>query len=388
MPTPLSANKKSLLSKIEAIYGTDPIPTVGSNAVMVKNLELTPMEMELVSRDNIKAHFGNDEDTAAVIYAKLAFEVELTGSGTAGTAPPISHLLRSASMSETVLATAHTATAAAGAVASITLGATASAVNDAYVGLTINTTAGTGSGQSGVIKSYNGATKVATVTANWTVVPDATTVYAIPAQVVYRRITDAPESITHYTFFGKVLHKMTGARGTVSFLFPYKKVPTAKFSYTGVYVPVVDADAPSTSFSARAKPLAVNSNNTKGIKLMGYNGVVLSDLSIDLANEVVFRSLPGASDSVVVVDSKPAGSITQQATMIADKDWWSAIQTIAVGAFSITHGLALGNTVKLDAPRTQMTKPSYSEMDGVQMLQSSLKFLPDLGNDELTLCFL
>lgn len=387
MAEPLKAKKKALLSLIEATYGVDSAPTASANAVIIKNVELSPMESETVARDNIKPYFGNDEETLAVLYAKLSFETELTGSGTAGTVPPIGHLLRACAMSETILATAHTSTATAGTINSITLGATASAVDNAYVGLTLNTTAGAGLGQSNVIKSYNGTTKVATMVEDWAVAPGATTVYAIPAQVVYRRITDNPESITHYMYFDKVLHKMVGARGSVQFQFTYKKTPTAKFSFTGVYVPVTDVDAPAVSFAARKKPLAVNSINTKNIKLHGYSGVVLSDLSVDLANETVFRSLPGMTDSVSITDSKPTGSLTQQATTVAVKDWFAAIKNIDVGALSLTHGVTAGNIVKVDAPRTQLTKLSYSEEDNVQMIQTPVKFLPDSGNDEFLLCF-
>jgi hypothetical protein len=385
---PLVAKKKVLLSKIEVTEGTDPIPTVGANAVLVKNFELTPMEMELVARDNIKPSFGNDEDVPVVIYAKVSFEVELTGSGTAGTVPPIGHLLRAAGMSETALATAQSGTATAGGAATINLAASASASDNTYVGMTINLTGGTGSGQTAVIQSYVGASKQATLTGNWTTPPDATTAYTIPAQVVYRRITDAPESITHYAFFDKVRHALVGARGTVSFMLSYKKVPTAKFAFTGRYVPVIDANAPAANFATRQKPLAVNASNTSAISLLGYAGVVLQDLSIDLANEVVFRALPGGSESVVMTDSNPAGSITQEATTVAVKDWWSTIRAVTTGLFSITHGTVAGNRFKIDTPRTQLTKPSYSETDNVQMLQTSMKFLPIAGNDELTLTFL
>lgn len=384
----LRTKKKVLLSKIETVYGTDPTPTAGANGVLVKNIDLSPMEMEVAARDNIKPYFGNDEDLPVVTYAKISFEVELSGSGTAGTAPPIGQLLRAASMSETILVAPHTSTAVSGGASIVGLGVGASAIDGAYVGLTINLTGGTGAGQSGVIKAYNGTTKVATMTAAWTTPTDNTSVYVIPAQVVYRRITDAPESITHYTYIDKVLHKMTGARGSASFSLAYKKIPTVKFSFTGVFVPVTDANAPAVSFSSRKKPLAVNSNNTGKISLLGYNGVVMSDLSIDLANEVVFRSLPGASDSVVITDSKPSGSITQEASTIATKNWWAAVKNVDVGAFTITHGLDVGNIIKIDAPLVQLTKPTYSEADGVQMLQTALKLMPDQGNDELTVCFL
>lgn len=384
----LRAKKKILLSKIETIYADDPNPSVGANAVMVKNIDITPMEIEAQARDNIKPYFGNDEDVTAVAYAKVSFEVELTGSGTAGTVPPIGQLLRGVGMAETVLAAAVTGTATSGSLSKVVLAAGASATNNAYAGLTINFTAGANAGKSAVIKSYDAATKEATLTENMPVSIDNTTVYTIPAQVVYHRITDSQESITHYAYFDKVLHKMIGARGSASLSLSNKKVPTVKFSYTCIYVPVEDAPAPLASFSSRKKPLAVNSINTKSVKVLGYDKAVFSELSFDLANEVTFRSLPGAPERVEITDSKPTGSLTQEATTVATKDWWSAIRNSDVGALSLTHGIDVGNIIKIDCPRVQLGKPTYSDLDGIQMLQTSLKLLPDQGNDELTLCFL
>lgn len=70
-------------------------------------------------------------------------------------------------------------TAQAGAASTITLAATASAEDDFYTGCRITTTGGTGSGQVGTITDYVGSTKVATVSPDWGVTPDATTTYSI-----------------------------------------------------------------------------------------------------------------------------------------------------------------------------------------------------------------
>ncbi|MFM9438015.1 hypothetical protein ACFDR9_005118, partial [Janthinobacterium sp. CG_23.3] len=56
---------------------------------------------------------------------------------------------------------------------------TTSATDNAYSGMTIRTTGGTGAGQSRVVSSYNGGTAVATVASAWTTTPDATTTYTI-----------------------------------------------------------------------------------------------------------------------------------------------------------------------------------------------------------------
>lgn len=61
----------------------------------------------------------------------------------------------------------------------ITLAASASSVNDVYKDHTIRIDSGAGEGQSRLIISYNGATKVATLASNWTTVPSSGATYHI-----------------------------------------------------------------------------------------------------------------------------------------------------------------------------------------------------------------
>jgi Tfp pilus assembly protein PilW len=60
----------------------------------------------------------------------------------------------------------------------VTLAGSASSVSGAYVGVTIRIVSGIGAGQFRAISAYNGATKVATLSTPWTVIPDSTTGYA------------------------------------------------------------------------------------------------------------------------------------------------------------------------------------------------------------------
>lgn len=69
-------------------------------------------------------------------------------------------------------------TAQAGTANSITLSTSAGSTSNSYVGLMLHTLGGTGSGQFRQISAYNGATNVATVNTNWTIVPDNTTTYS------------------------------------------------------------------------------------------------------------------------------------------------------------------------------------------------------------------
>lgn len=72
----------------------------------------------------------------------------------------------------------HSGTTQAGSGTSVTLAATASATNDAYVNHQFVTTGGTGSGQDrACITGYNGTTKVATLSAALETALDTTTTY-------------------------------------------------------------------------------------------------------------------------------------------------------------------------------------------------------------------
>jgi len=101
---PLLSRRQLLLAEIETTYGTDPTPTVGANAILVRNIEVTPLEADTVSRELIRPYLGQSEQLLAQTRVLVNFEVELAGSGTAGTAPAYGPLLKACSFTETVSA--------------------------------------------------------------------------------------------------------------------------------------------------------------------------------------------------------------------------------------------------------------------------------------------
>jgi hypothetical protein len=101
---PLLSRRQLLLAELEVTYGTDPTPLVGSNAILVRNIEVTPLEADTVSRELIRPYLGQSEQLLAQTRVLVNFEVELAGSGTAGTAPAYGPLLRACSFTETVSA--------------------------------------------------------------------------------------------------------------------------------------------------------------------------------------------------------------------------------------------------------------------------------------------
>lgn len=97
-------NKKVVLFKIEATYGTDPNPTGAANALLVQNLSVSPMEGQDIARDLDRPLFAADSTLAANLHAKLTFKVELASSGAAGSAPAWGPLIRACGCAQTIAA--------------------------------------------------------------------------------------------------------------------------------------------------------------------------------------------------------------------------------------------------------------------------------------------
>lgn len=93
-----------VLAKTETTYGTDPTPTAGSNGLLVRPVSLAPEGLRMNDRGAVRASLGMLQKVFGQRLARLSFECEVKGSGTAGTAPEIGPLLRACGMDETVVA--------------------------------------------------------------------------------------------------------------------------------------------------------------------------------------------------------------------------------------------------------------------------------------------
>ncbi|UOA07775.1 hypothetical protein [Methylobacter sp. S3L5C] len=393
---PLSQKKRLILIKLEAAYGTDSGPAI-TDAVLCSGLDIAPLEGSSVERDFIRPYFANSGSIRVESYASVSFDTEVAGSmGAAGVAPEWGLLLKAASFSETITAAAITgACGAAGSLTTIALAAAASAIDDFYTGMTVTIVAGTGITQTGEIIGYVGSTKVATISRPWALAPALTTsTYSIGANVIYTPNSNfstgtANTSATIYFNLDGVRHVLLGARGTMSFDLSPKAIPKMKWKFTGLLGTITDSPqvAPATDFTGWQTPVTVSTANTTDIHLLGYNGAAIEKLSFDIANTVTYRQTLG-SESVLITDRKPSGSISLEAGLIATKDWWTAVKDSTTGAFAIKHGQTAGNIVGFTCPKVQLSAPKYSDSNGVAMLDLSMALLPYgvSGNDEIRIC--
>lgn len=96
-------NREVILAKAETTYNTDPTPVAGTNAILVENLGWSFVGSRMVDRPAIRASLGQLKPLYAGSLMQFSFDVEIKGSGAAGTAPELGVLLQGCGMSETVV---------------------------------------------------------------------------------------------------------------------------------------------------------------------------------------------------------------------------------------------------------------------------------------------
>jgi hypothetical protein len=92
-----------ILAKPEATPGVDAVPSGAADALLVSDLEITPLDARNVDRNLIRPYFGASEQLVSTASVRCSFTVELAGSGAAATPPQWGDLLLGAACSEALL---------------------------------------------------------------------------------------------------------------------------------------------------------------------------------------------------------------------------------------------------------------------------------------------
>jgi hypothetical protein len=305
----LLTRKRLILAKIESTYGTDSTPT-GAEAILVRNLEITPLQADVVTRDLIRPYLGNFEQILANQRVEITFDVELAGSGAAGTAPAWGPVMKSCAMAETVVAT---------------------------------------------------------------------------TSVTYAPVSGSFSSCSIYFNNDGVRHKITGCRGSFSVSGEVGQIPVISFTMMGIYNAPDDSALPTPTYSNQATPVIFKQGNTTGFQVFSYSGC-LQSFSMDLANEMVYRELVGCTKEVLITNRAPNGTVVIEAPTIAAKDFFTIANGTATGNLTFQHGQTAGNIVTFSSPQTDIGSPTYSDQDGIQMLNLPYVATPTTaGNDELSI---
>jgi hypothetical protein len=307
---PFLTRKRTILIKTESVYGTDSVPVASTDALTVRSIDVSPIDADLVSRDLIRSYLGNSAQLLANIKVQCNFEVELAGSGVAGTAPRW------------------------------------------------------------------GPAMLACGTA-------ATTVAS--TSVTYGPVSSAFSSASIYYFADGIRHAVLGWRGTFEIKGELGQIPTIAFSGTGVSAAITDQAVGAVTYGGQADPLIFTSGNTTAFSLFSYSGC-LSSFSFAMNNEIQYRELIGCAKEVLIVDRKPGGQVMIESVSIATKDYFTIATGTTTGNLTFTHGTTAGNRVVFTAAQTDITNPTYGDMNGVIMLNLPYVALPTTaGNNDFSL---
>jgi len=285
----------------------------------VRDLNITPLQSDVVSRDLIRPYLGASEQLLANTRVECTFSVELAGSGTAGTAPQYGKALLACGLSETVSA--------------------------------------------GV-------------------------------SVTYAPVSSSFGSVTiHYNIDG-VRHKVTGCRGTFTINANVGEIPTIDFTFTGIYNTPDDSALPSVTYSNQATPLVFKEGNTGTFELLSYSGC-LQSVTFDIGNTLVYRELIGCTKEVLLTDRSANGTVVMEAVTMAEKNYFTAALTdqgladeATLGNLTFQHGTTAGNIIDFISTRIDIGDVSYSDQDGVAMLNIPYTAIPSTaGNNEFSLVY-
>lgn len=308
---PLLSRKRLILAKTESSYGVSSVPE-GTDAILVRNLDITPLESDIISRDLIRPYLGNSEQLLANPRVRVTCEVELAGSGAAGTSPRFWPLLVSCGMASTTVAST-----------SVTF----TPVSSSFTSCTI---------------AYN---------------------------------------------IDGVQHLLTGCRGTFTVSCQLGQIPVLQFEMTGIYNTPTDTAQPAVTYEAQATPLLFRDGNTSGFSFLGYSGCLMN-VDFNMANNIVYRELVGCTKQVLITDRQPTGTVTIEAPTIAQKNYFTDALNSTLGSLAFTHGTVAGNRVVFTAAQSNLTQPTYSDSDGIHMLNLPYVATPTTaGNDEVSLAF-
>lgn len=305
----LRSNKRLILIADESTYGTDATPA-GTDALLVRNLEITPLQSDVVSRELIRPYLGNYEQLLANQRVEITFDVELAGSGTAGTAPKWSAAMTSCGMSETIVAS---------------------------------------------------------------------------TSVTYAPISSSFDSCSIYFNNDGVRHRITGCRGSFALNCEVGSIPTITFTMMGIYNAPTDTALPTATYTNQADPVVFKQGNTSAFQLFSYAGI-LQSVNYDQANAMVYRELVGGSKEVLITNRTPNGTAVVEAVALATHDFFTDATGASTGNLTFQHGQTAGNIFTFTASQVDLGSPTYSDQDGIQMLNLPYVATPTTsGNDEVSI---
>jgi hypothetical protein len=296
--------------------------TAAADALRVRSIEIEPLQADEVERELIRGYAGNYDVILANQRVAITLEVEFAASGAAGTAPRWGPLLEAC--------------------------------------------------------QHHAASVSSTgVTYTPSVEQDSATIHYLTRKPAVSGGSDPANTL---------LHKLTGCRGTFSINCEVGQIPTITFNMVGIFNAPVDGADVAPTYTAQAVPDIFNKTNTTGFQLIGF-AAALQSYSFDQNAVTTYRELVGGTKEIIITDRRPTGTAVIEAVDLDDShNYFTDATGSSTGTNTFQHGQTAGNIITFSAPQTDIGAPTYSESDGIVMLNLPFRALPTASaNDDYSI---
>lgn len=310
----------AILLKTETTYndGTT-TPAGASDALLVSNLSINPLNAQNVDRDIIRPYLGGSEQLLGTRYVELGFDLELAGSGTVATAPPWAAALLSCGFAQTLTAT---------------IRADYTPISTAFPSATIYWY------DDGVLHVARGCRGTAQVN---------------------MRVGERPVMSMRFTG----IYATPTAASNPSVTLTAWKTPQV----------VTDANTQDTTFGG-------THNASVAPAITGGTSYPSQGIELDIGNSVNFTPLLGG-ETVDITQRTVTGRITLDLTAAQEVTLIGAVEGGTLQSLGLIHGTVANQKVMLWMPSVQLTNAQKADLNGKRLVSFDLRVLPSSGNDEL-----
>ena len=187
-----------------------------------------------------------------------------------------------------------------------------------------------------------------------------------------------------------VIKKLRGAMGTFVITFTAGKRAMVEFTFTGIWCEPEDGTILAPTYPTVLPPRFASSSLLVDTDWSPQ----LDEMTLDIGNDVQLREDSGdisGYHSAVIVDREVGGTMSPEATSVADHDAYGdwLRQTQVTMGLIIGRGSTDGNTITIAAPKFQITAVDEGDRNGIQTDEIEYKLLrsASAGDDEFTMVF-
>lgn len=207
-------------------------------------------------------------------------------------------------------------------------------------------------------------------------------------------VPSAQKSATIYYYDSGVVHKLLGAKGTITQAgLSVSGRPTLRFQFIGVDGGISAASVPSTTLTGWKTPAVITTANSGDVTVGGtYSAGAVSGgtvytsrgLEFSLGNQVQFTPLLGA-EAVDITGREVTGKVEFDLTAAQEVSFMAIVKANSLQSLSLIHGATSGYIVGVSFAAVQLLNPKKTEVNGRRLIGYDFRSVPASGNDDITI---